>query len=123
MDKQIGAKLKYLRKSRGLTQIELSQYIGIAQQTLGGYENSKSQPDIEILKKFAEFFNVSTDYLLQIDVQDETRNTSENDIFIKKLNDYARQLNSTNRDIIIGTMAKMIQEQQQLKEDAIKNIG
>ena len=123
MDKQIGAKIKLLRKNRGLKQAELALYIGVAQQTLCGYENSKSQPDIEVLKKIAEFFNVSTDYLLQVDIQDETCNTSENDIFIKKLNDYGRQLNTSNRDIIIGTMAKMIQDQQQLTEETLEDIG
>lgn len=123
MDKQIGAKIKLLRKSRGIKQAELARYIGVAQQTLCGYETLKSQPDIEVLKRIAEFFNVSTDYLLQVDMQDGTCNTIENDIYLKKINDYARQLNSSNRDIIIGTMAKMVQDQQQLTEETLKNIG
>ena len=56
MDLIIGNKIKVLRKNLGLTQKELAAQIGIAQQTLGGYEKNKSQPDIETLKRLATFF-------------------------------------------------------------------
>lgn len=60
-------KLKYLRKQQELTQIELSQYLGIDQTTYSRYETGATEPDIATLKKLANFFDVSIDYLLEND--------------------------------------------------------
>lgn len=57
--------LKKLRLKNGLTQSQLSDSLGLnAKQTISDYENEKSQPNIEMLIKISEFFNVSTDFLL-----------------------------------------------------------
>ena len=60
-------KLKYLRKQQELTQIELSQYLGIDQTTYSRYETGATEPDIATIKKLANFFDVSIDYLLEND--------------------------------------------------------
>ena len=57
-------KLKELRKSQNLTLKELALRLEISYQALSNYENSNRQPDYETLIKFADFFNVSVDYLL-----------------------------------------------------------
>lgn len=108
MDTQICIRLKNLRKSFRLTQQELANQLGIARPTLSGYENMVSQPDLETLRKYAEFFCVTTDYLLGLE-----GNPSKNDEFLEKLLVYGRKLNGFNRDIIIGTMASMIKEQEE----------
>lgn len=53
-----------LRKSRNISQQQLADGIGITRQSLGRYESSERTADIEILARIAEYFNVSTDYLL-----------------------------------------------------------
>lgn len=58
------SKIRELRKEKKLTMKKLGQYIGVAESTISLYENNKREPDNETLKKFADFFNVSTDYLL-----------------------------------------------------------
>lgn len=116
MDLLIGMKIKTLRKNFGLTQKELAARIGIAQQTLGGYEKSKSQPDIETLKKLASFFSVSADYLLGLEEDDCSAD------FFNKLLFWGRRLNAANRDIIIGDMARMCMEQKQ-DNHGKKDIG
>ena len=56
--------LKKLRKAKNLTQIELAKKLNVANGTVGNWESGNRQPDYETLKKIAEFFNVTTDYLL-----------------------------------------------------------
>ena len=53
-----------LRKERKLTQIELSKLLGIDQTTVSKWELGKALPDTATLIKLADFFDVSTDYLL-----------------------------------------------------------
>lgn len=59
--------LKKLRKEKKLSQKEVADAIGVARSTYTQYELGDSQPAYEILKKLAEFFDVSVDYLLGID--------------------------------------------------------
>lgn len=118
MDTKVCIRLKNLRKSFRLTQQELADQLGIARPTLSGYENMISQPDLETLRKYAGYFSVSADYLLGLE-----DNSAENDEFLEKLLIYGRKLNGCNRDIIIGTMASMIKDQQQLTEEALEDIG
>jgi transcriptional regulator with XRE-family HTH domain len=60
----IGYKIKQLREAAGLTQSELSEKTGINVNTLATYERETREPNIDKICLFAEFFNVSTDYLL-----------------------------------------------------------
>jgi transcriptional regulator with XRE-family HTH domain len=60
-------RLKELRKSRGLTQTELANYIGITQNSYSYWENDKVKIDNASIVKLASFFNVTTDYLLGIE--------------------------------------------------------
>lgn len=59
-----GEKLRLLRIKSGLNQTELANKLGISQQTYNRYELEKREPDFEIIKVFANFFNVSVDYIL-----------------------------------------------------------
>ncbi len=60
----LGDKIKNLRKNKNLTQIQLSEKIGIAQSTLGMIESNKRPAGRKTLIKLAEFFGVTVDYLL-----------------------------------------------------------
>ena len=44
---------------------ELGEKINVAESTVSLYENGKRQPDYETIKKLADFFGVTTDYLLE----------------------------------------------------------
>ncbi|WP_027414924.1 helix-turn-helix transcriptional regulator [Aneurinibacillus terranovensis] len=60
----LGDKLKELRQKMKLTQEEVAKILNISRGTYAHYEINKRQPDFTTLQKFADFFNVSTDYLL-----------------------------------------------------------
>ena len=53
-----------LRNKRGLTQAEVAQSIGISRQSVTLYESQQRVPDIAVLRKFSEFFGVTSDYLI-----------------------------------------------------------
>ena len=57
-------RIKQLRQEKGLKQEELAKEFGIAQQTISNYEKGIREPDISTLKKMADFFDVSLDFLL-----------------------------------------------------------
>lgn len=59
-------KLHMLIDEREITQKKLALDLQIPASTLGGYVQGTSEPDFEILKMFARYFNVSSDYLLDI---------------------------------------------------------
>lgn len=52
--KQFGAKLRALRRSRGLTQAELGRGIGMAVSTVSMYESGKREPDIDTISAIAQ---------------------------------------------------------------------
>ena len=57
-------RLKELRKKHGLTQKQLASALHVAQNTVCNWENGVRQIDTEYIKQIAEYFHVSTDYLL-----------------------------------------------------------
>jgi len=67
-----GEKLKQLRIKKGLTQIELAKIFSTSHATINRYEKGVNEPDSKTITKFADFFNVSTDYLLdRTNIQNE----------------------------------------------------
>ena len=57
-------RLKKLRTERNLSQLKLSLDLNMNQNTISRYENLERQADYETLIKFANYFNVTIDYLL-----------------------------------------------------------
>lgn len=60
----IGDKIKEERLKRDMTQSELGKAIDVSPSTIGMYEQNRRQPDINTLGKIANYFNVTSDYLL-----------------------------------------------------------
>ncbi len=59
-------KIKEIRLSRHMTQREIGEIVGVAQQNFSRYEQDITVIPIDILIKLSEFFNVTTDYLLGV---------------------------------------------------------
>ena len=57
-------RLKKLRTERNISQLKLALDLNMNQNTISRYENTERQADYETLIKFADYFNVSLDYLL-----------------------------------------------------------
>jgi transcriptional regulator with XRE-family HTH domain len=56
--------LRSSRESESLSIRELAKFLDISYSALGKYERNEREPDIETIKKIADFFSVSLDYLL-----------------------------------------------------------
>ena len=56
--------IRNLRVDRGFTQKQLGEYLGISQNTYSQYEIGVLNYPVDVIIRLAEFYGVSTDYLL-----------------------------------------------------------
>jgi HTH-type transcriptional regulator, competence development regulator len=66
MSEILGKRLKYTREKKGLAQKFVAERIGIKNNTLSGYESGRREPDSDTLRKLAQFYEVTTDYLIGV---------------------------------------------------------
>lgn len=64
MTSTLGNKIKSLRNKKKLSQKEFGKVFSLAESTIGMYERDERKPDYDTLKNFADYFEVTTDYLL-----------------------------------------------------------
>lgn len=60
----VGVRLKQLRKSSGKTQRDLAKSLYVTASSIGMYERDERTPSPDVLKKYADIFDVSLDYIL-----------------------------------------------------------
>ena len=60
---EVAQRLKSLRESVGLSQAKLAALMGATQASVNRYENGQSSPPLKILRWYADFFDVSLDYI------------------------------------------------------------
>ncbi|NLV99456.1 MAG: helix-turn-helix transcriptional regulator [Clostridiaceae bacterium] len=60
----LAQRLRYLRSAKKLKQVDVATAVNISSRTYSNYERAYRMPDLRILTSLADFFNVSTDYLL-----------------------------------------------------------
>ncbi|MED4061673.1 helix-turn-helix transcriptional regulator [Priestia megaterium] len=87
---EFGKRLKALRKTRKMTQEELADEMGISKTSVVNYEGGTRKVPLELIIKFAEYFNVSMDDLMGINVTNQDR---EHMIFSNN----PRMIEATNR--------------------------
>ena len=61
----IADRIQSLRKSKGISQEELADKVGVSRQAVSKWESEQSTPDIEKIILLSEYFGVTTDYLLK----------------------------------------------------------
>ena len=60
----LNTKIKELRVSHNLSQVDLAKLLSVTKQTVSNWENNNIQPSVDMLVKIADCFSVSTDFLL-----------------------------------------------------------
>ena len=63
----LSQRIHELRTARNVSQVKLAEILGVTKQSVSNWENDNIQPSSEILMKLAEYFGVSTDYLLGLE--------------------------------------------------------
>lgn len=58
--------LKKLRKNSGINQIQLAEALGVTKQSISNWENDNILPSVEMLIQIANYFKVTTDFLLDL---------------------------------------------------------
>lgn len=61
----IGDRIQNLRKSKGMSQEELADCVGVSRQAVSKWESGQSAPDIEKIILLSDYFKTTTDYLLK----------------------------------------------------------
>ena len=60
----VGENLTFLRKKAGFTQLEFGEKFSYSDKTVSKWENGSVLPSVDVLKQIADFYGVSTDYIL-----------------------------------------------------------
>lgn len=58
-------RIRELRKTKGMSQEELAEKIGVSRQAISKWESAQSMPDLDKIILLSDYFEVSTDYLLK----------------------------------------------------------
>lgn len=66
-DYMLCEQLKQIRKANKFTQQDLADAVGIERSTYASYETGRNKPDVILLKRIANVFGVSSDFILEID--------------------------------------------------------
>ena len=105
-------KIKEIRKAKKITAKQLAVQINVAESTMSLYENGKREPDYNTLVKIADVLEVSTDYLLGIEVEKEkptaSGELSENR---QKLIDWAQTVPEDKIDLVIRVMQSILESE------------
>ena len=106
-----------LRKKAGLTQKELCNKLNVSRSTYNGYELDKFEPNIETLKKLADLYDVSVDYL----IGNELYNKPAGEFYQltdkqKELIPYIKNLDDGTCMRVLGYLDKISQEQEELNK-------
>ena len=77
----IGKNIATLRKKSGITQVALAQKLHVSNQAVSKWESGNACPDIHLLPKLADFFEISIDELLVGEaVSENSEKTANNGI-------------------------------------------
>jgi transcriptional regulator with XRE-family HTH domain len=103
----IRSNIKFLRKRRGRTQDDVSNFLGMKRSTYAGYENGVAEPGISELSQFSDYFRIAMDTLVRVDLaslaESQMHQLEEGyDVYIKgsQLRVLATTVDKHNRDNI-----------------------
>lgn len=61
--KEVAERLRYLRENVKLSQVKMAEVVGVKQSSLNRYELNQASPTFETLTRYADYFDVSMDYI------------------------------------------------------------
>jgi len=127
-----GKNLRYLRKSKKMTLLDLSDVLKISKSAISDYEIGKSLPGLDVVQKFSSYFNVPIDALYNSDILELYKNgaqhvskklSNENDVafenekYIFNIKLISQKLESTQLQI---QMLKQLIESKEAENKTLK---
>lgn len=115
------SRIKQLRENRGLIQEILASELGITQQMLSKYERDVLCIKVDVLKRIAEYFNVTTDYLLGVsevkrDLQGQMKVNKTLDTYYDLIEIY-KGLDEYDQEMVWSIMQKVKKAGEKRKRD------
>lgn len=119
----IGQNIKEIRKSKGMTQKQLGDLLGVTQAAIGQFENDKSNLTIETVNKIAAALNIDPYSLYSFEMASEVLTKDINNQEENTLLNYYRKLNDAGQDKAIEQMEMLtkIPEFAKDEEQALRN--
>lgn len=117
----IGDRIKKLRNDNNITQADLAKKIGVTTSSIGMYETNVRKPSYKILNKIANYFKVSTDYLLE-----NVENPNEFLIDDDEIPDVMKPFMKSNSQLIVqfeNNEKRTQKERKKALEEQIKSIN
>lgn len=117
MDK-FGGRLRHLRTRKKLRQEDLAKKLQISKSAIGMYERNEREPSFELVQKIADYFDVTTDYLLGIsDNPNNPERKKSNSVLSKDLLEYLEK----NENLHVGGFP-ISEEQKKVFIDFLKSV-
>ena len=120
----IGIQIAKLRKENNITQEELAKKLDVSAQAVSKWENGGS-PDLEMLPKIADYFDVSIDYLFgRGQLRTESGFTQKD--FLERLDTLQKQISENSLYLYNDTIKSLVAlefEDDEAKRDSIVNIS
>ena len=110
----LGNSIKEIRKSKKMTQNELSQLTGFKQNTISNHENGKRQLDETDIRIYAAALEVEPQQLFSL--SKVTTPTESPDSLIQQITDTVVQLTPDNKKIVLRTSEELLKEQKNEEE-------
>lgn len=106
--------IKELRKEKNITQNQLATAIGVSRSSVAMWETNNTQPDFDLIKKLADYFGVSIDYILGYEIKptEQKENlelTSQEKVVIEKL----KKLSNNNLQKVLGYIDGLLSAQEE----------
>lgn len=79
----LGEQIRKLRQARNMNQVQLAHALNVSKQSISNWENNNILPSLDMLKRIAQYFSCSTDYLLEL--SDEQNFIEVHDLTVDEL--------------------------------------
>ena len=106
----LSEKIINLRKSRGWSQEELAEQVGVSRQAISKWESAQSVPDLDKILRMSELFGVTTDFLLkdEMEAEEYTGSTAEDSplraVSMEEANEFLAYKKTASVKIALGVL-------------------
>lgn len=107
----LGQRLQQLRKDKGMTQASLAEQINISLPQLVRYETKEVQPTADTLKKIANVFGISIDYLVNGTLDEKAQNTLEDSKLLQQFK-AVEKMNEEDKTVVTRLIDAFITKKQ-----------
>lgn len=125
----IGDKIRFLRESKNMTQVEFGKVAGVSDKAVSTWENGSAEPRMGAIQKIADYFGVSKGWIVDDSEESFDDVNRINSLFIEKhgqsVFDIAMRYAALDRDdqIRISERIDMMLEDPKYKKDAASLVG